>query len=105
MSLMVEAFQAAYPEKSALFEQLLVDCQSEEMTADCSNTKKEESISLEDFQNFFREKSRLSQSFAYWYTYVFELFPIARDQCVLVIGYCILVLLKVQHRFFFLQTD
>jgi hypothetical protein len=46
---MLEAFQAEYPEKSVLFEDLLVDCQSEEMTTD------------------------------YWFTYVFELFPIARD--------------------------
>ncbi|CAB4014015.1 Hypothetical predicted protein, partial [Paramuricea clavata] len=41
MSLMLEAFQAEYPEKSDLFEDLLADCQSEEMTTDYWNTIKE----------------------------------------------------------------
>ena len=80
MPLMLEAFKAEYPEKSVLFEDLLIDCQSEEMTTDYWNTKKEQSKAIEeDFQDFMKEKSRQSQSFAYWFTYVFELFPIARD--------------------------
>ena len=50
------------------------------MTTDYWNTKKEQSKAIEeDFQDFMKEKSRQSQSFAYWFTYVFELFPIARD--------------------------
>ena len=79
-TLMLESFQAEYPEKSVLFEDLKVDCQSEEMTSDHWSTKKEQSKTIEeDFQDYLQEKVRHSQSFAYWYTYVFELFPIARD--------------------------
>jgi hypothetical protein len=33
----------------------------------------------EDVQNYLKEKARQYQSFAYWFTYVFELFPIAKD--------------------------
>ena len=80
MSLMLKAFQAEYPEKSVLFEDLLVDCQSAELSPDCWNTKKEQSKAIEQyFQDFLKEKSVQSQSFAYWFAYVFELFPIARD--------------------------
>ena len=80
MSLMLEAFQAEYPEKSVLFEDLLVDCQSKEMTTDYWNTKKEQSKAIEeDFHDYLKEKARQSQSFAYWFMYVDELFPIARD--------------------------
>ncbi len=80
MSLMLKAFQAEYPEKSVLFEHLLVDCLSEEMTTDYWNTKKEQSKAIEEeFQDYLEEKARQSQLFAYWFTYVFELFQIARD--------------------------
>ena len=80
MSLMLEAFQVEHPEKSVQFEDLLVDHQSEEITTDYWNTKKEQSKTIEeDFQDYLKEKSQQSQSFAYWFTSVFELFPIARD--------------------------
>jgi hypothetical protein len=79
-TLMLESFQAEYVEKSVLFEDLKVDCQSEEMTSDHWSTKKEQSKTIEDdFQDYLQEKVRHSQSFAYWYMYVFKLFPIARD--------------------------
>jgi hypothetical protein len=59
ISLMLEAFQAEYPEKSVLFEDFLVDCQSEDMTTDYWKTKKELSKAIEaDFQDFMKEKSR-----------------------------------------------
>ena len=80
MSLMLKAFQVEYPEKSVLFEDLLVDCQSAELSSDCWNTKKEQSKATENcFLDYLKEKSLQSQSFAYWFVYVFELFPIARD--------------------------
>ena len=56
MSLMLKAFQAEYPEKSVLFEDLLVDCQSAELSSDCWNTKKEQSKATEQcFQDYLKK--------------------------------------------------
>ena len=77
---MLEAFQEEYPEKSILFEDLILNCQSEELTTENWNIKRKQSEALEvDFQDYLKEKAQQSQSFGYWFTYVFELFPIARD--------------------------
>ena len=80
MTLMLEAFQEEYPEKIVLFEDLMVNCQSEELTTENWNTKRKQSEALEvDFHDYMKEKAQKSQPFAYWFTYVCELYPIARD--------------------------
>ena len=62
MTLMLEAFQEEYPEKSILFEDLILNCQSEEMTTENWNIKRKQSEALEvDFQDYLKEKAQQSQ--------------------------------------------
>ena len=53
---------------------------SNEMTTENWNIKRKQPEALEvDFQDYLKEKVQQSQSFGYWFTHFFELFPIARD--------------------------
>ena len=80
MSMMFEEFLRKYPDRSAKLQEILVDFNSNEPSRDAWNASKERCEATElAFQTFLTEMSSTSQSFAFWNTYVSELYPIARD--------------------------
>lgn len=80
MSMMFEEFVAKYPDKSTILQEIFLDFNCNEPSKDAWNSIKERSKAIElAFQAFLTEMSSTSQSFAFWNTYVSELFPIARD--------------------------
>ena len=80
MSMMFEEFLRKYPDRSAKLQEILVDFNSNEPSRDAWNASKERYEATElAFQAFLTEMSSTSQSFAFWNTYVSELYPIARD--------------------------
>ena len=75
MSMTFEEFVRKYPDKSANVQSILHDYNSNEPSKDAWNTIKERSKAMEvDFQGFLTEMSSTSQSFAFWNTYVSELY-------------------------------
>ncbi len=80
MSMMFEEFLRKHPDRSAKLQEILVDFNSNEPSRDAWNASKERYEATElAFQAFLTEMSSTSQSFAFWNTYVSELYPIARD--------------------------
>jgi hypothetical protein len=80
VSMMLEAFLSRYPEKQLQLEELQVKCQSKDLTAaEWNSTKQQVDTFQAAFQLYLNERAALSQSFAYWNTYVSDLFPIVRD--------------------------
>ena len=80
MSMMFEEFLRKYPDRSAKLQEILVDFNSNEPCRDAWNASKERyEVTELAFQAFLTEMSSTSQSFAFWNTYVSDLYPIARD--------------------------
>ena len=80
MSMMFQAFIAENPEKEMDVEGLGVDCQSETLNSEVWNTTKQRVEMIEkDFEIYLKETSLKSKSFAFWNTYVSDLYPIVRD--------------------------
>ena len=80
MSMMFEAFMEENPEKEMEVEGFVVDCQSINFGGEIWNAAKERvKATEEDFELYLKEMSSKSKSFAFWNTYVSDLYPIARD--------------------------
>ena len=81
-------------------EALQFDFQSKELSSEEWKSMKEQCSTIHAaFQAYVKERASLLQSFSYWSTYVFDLFPIIRDltnslsiHCSLETGYFISVL-------------
>ncbi len=77
LSMMIKAFLIKHPEKRIQLHELSVDFHSEKFTNEVWNTKKEQAEAVEEaFLAYVREMASQSQSFAFWTTYVFDLYPI-----------------------------
>ena len=78
--MMFQAFIAENPEKEMDVEGLAVDCQSETLNSEVRNATKQRVEMIEkDFEIYLKETSLKSKSFAFWNTYVSDLYPIVRD--------------------------
>ena len=76
-SMMLEGFLSEFPEKRMELEALQFDFQSKELSSEEWKSMKEQCNTIQ--AAYGKERASLSQSFSYWNTYVFDLFPIIRD--------------------------
>ena len=80
ISMMFEAFREENPEKEIEFGEFMVDCQSNRFNGEVWNaTKKKVEAMEDDFGFYLQERHSKSKSFAFWNTYVSQLYPVARD--------------------------